>query len=159
MFLLIPGKQPLNYYLCSGNPESIDLNKLPFKLNWPLVLVQLFSVLLHLVISIKIYCYKKQLRKLVPVIQNTEHIKQLSQSKIDSVVITDFATNIFCVLIIGTLVIISSYLNKMSLAKVSLYPYYFLVYAYKLLFPSILTVTVNLVSISTNNLMITLFKR
>lgn len=58
----LPGKQPVNYYICTGkNPEEdLEQNN---KKNLPIVILSVLTVLLHIYSSFRIYRYKKEYRK------------------------------------------------------------------------------------------------
>ena len=142
MFVILPGRQPLNFYLCSSNPNMWDLDSEPPKLNWQILVIQTISIFIHIVFNARIKMYNLKLQKTVPVMHNTERAKQFNLTLIESRVITDFATNLFCLLVIGSIATISSIVNNMSLTKVSDYPNYHIVYVFNLMFPPLVTGTI-----------------
>ena len=46
LYVLLPGKNPINYLMCTGN-YPVDVWYQPVKVNWSLLLVGLFSIFLH----------------------------------------------------------------------------------------------------------------
>ena len=142
MFVILPGRQPLNFYLCSSNPNMWDLDSEPPKLNWQILVIQTISIFIHIVFNARIKMYNLKLQKTVPVMRNAERTKQFNLTLIESRVITDFATNLFCLLVIGSIATISSIVNNMSLTKVSDYPNYHIVYVFNLMFPPLVTGTI-----------------
>ena len=112
-----------------------DLDSEPPKLNWQILVIQTISIFIHIVFNARIKMYNLKLQKTVPVMRNAERTKQFNLTLIESRVITDFATNLFCLLVIGSIATISSIVNNMSLTKVSDYPNYHIVYVFNLMFP------------------------
>ena len=68
--MLLPGRQPLNYYLCLGNPYLIDLDSLPPKFLWTIIVTVTFSLFIYIGFNVKITLYKMKVKKSIATIQN-----------------------------------------------------------------------------------------
>ena len=140
VFVLLPGRQPLNYYLCLGNPNLIDLDSIPPKFYWPFFGITTISVIIYIGFNIMITMYKIKVKKSVSTIQ----IKRSGQPQFINLIvekrqIADIASNIFGLLVFTLMVIYFSMVNKISLSKVSEYPNYHIVHLTNLICPPVVT--------------------
>ena len=82
VFVFLPGRQPLNFYLCSNLLKLSQVDDPSFKLNWQLTFLQIFSFLLHTFANVKIKLYKKkQEETVVVVISNFDKDKKDKNKK------------------------------------------------------------------------------
>ena len=65
IFIHLPGRQPLQFYLCKGSftPEEENL---PLKLNWLSLIIFCPSMIMHILIYIRIRYYIKQQHSILP---------------------------------------------------------------------------------------------
>ena len=140
VFMLLPGRQTLNYYLCLGNPNLIDLDSIPSKFYWPFFGFLTISVFIYIGFNIMIIVYKSNVKESVATVQNKRSGQpQCINSTVETHQIADIASNIFGLLIFTLLVIYFSMVNKISLSKVSEYPNYHIVHLTNLICPPVVT--------------------
>ena len=53
VFVFLPGRQPLNYYVCSNVLTNHELEDPEFKLNWQLTVLQIASLCIHLIANLR----------------------------------------------------------------------------------------------------------
>lgn len=58
VFVLLPGRQPLNFYICATKIDTHELQNPLIKMNYTLVGAQILSVLLHIagLLEDKLFC-------------------------------------------------------------------------------------------------------
>ena len=140
VFVLLPGRQPLNYYLCLGNPNLIDLDSIPPKFYWPFFGITAISVFIYIGFNIMITRYKIKVKNYVSTIQ----IKRSGQPQfinltLETRQIADIVSNIFGLLVFTLLIIYFSKVNKISLSKISEYPNYHIVHLTNFICPPVVT--------------------
>jgi len=70
----MPGRQPLQFYLCS-NQFSEEIDFLPLKQNWISIVVLVLSVIRYVVISLKIKHFKVKHKQAVAPMTHVEQNK------------------------------------------------------------------------------------
>jgi hypothetical protein len=102
VFLLLPGRQPLNYYLCTGpsegSPEILHSNA---KVNWQLVAILSSSLVLHIAANMRIKLFKMKHSRQTKQCQLstiTKYKQKSAVAVIEQVVISDCIANV-CILI------------------------------------------------------------
>ena len=60
VYLYLPGCQPLNYFICTGQYQPPCLSTIPPKPNYSTLFLQLLSITSHLFVSIKIRLHKRK---------------------------------------------------------------------------------------------------
>jgi hypothetical protein len=63
VYLNIPGRQPLNYYICIGEDMPIDYRSMKVKMNYISVLVNVITVLIQFCIAFKVLKFKFDMEK------------------------------------------------------------------------------------------------
>jgi hypothetical protein len=144
VFVFLPGRQPLNYYVCSNKLKVSLIDEPDFKLNWQLTFLQLFSLFLHVFANVRIKLYKVKQERSVFVISNLDHNKNGDISSIDNRAISDFVTNVLAVLATSSFGITTSLVNWTSPKMFNVYPYYLIVYFMHFVVPFLITGTIAL---------------
>ena len=122
----------MNFFLCSGlDPQ--DLLNVPPKVNIILIGSMAMSVVLHITVRIKISVFKRKTHPEHISIESNLTSKFLKNFENQS--LSDFATNIFSVIMMGNGVIIISIINNFIPANLNVYPNYYYVYVLHLYGP------------------------
>ena len=151
VFVTLPGRLPLNYYLCMGNPKMVDLDLIPEKLNWQLLAIQIISVFIYIGFNTMKTLYKVKLNKSVATIQEPRSGQpQCINLTLKNQEIADFASNFSSLLILGLIPICLSIVNKISLSNVSEYPNYHILHFFNLIFPQLVNGSICTVYYSRN---------
>ena len=104
----MPGRQPLQFYLCS-NQLSEEIDALPHKVNWPSTLVLIPSVVLHLIFSCRIRRFKAKQQRSVQPLQQQQQPDRTRLNEISSLEkqsLSDVVTNLLT--IVGATVLFGS---------------------------------------------------
>ena len=136
VYVFLPGKQALNFYICSGSFEAKLYYKLPKKFNWSTSIMQLWSIILHLYVNIRVKRHKK-------INQVTSFQQQEIQSR-EKQNITDIVTTACNLTLMGLSSIIVLSFNRISPEQANLYPYYLIVYLFHLVVPFIISNSISL---------------
>ena len=101
VFVFLPGRQPLNYYLCKGPlEEHSNIYETKSKVNWQLVAILSFSLVLHIAANMRIKLFKmkhsRQARQCQ--LSTITKYKASAVEVIEQVVISDCIANV-CILI------------------------------------------------------------
>ena len=136
VYVFMPGKQPLHYYLCS---QMLKLSQLkdasPSKPNWQLTFLMMISFFLHIFANIKIRLYKRKQARSVSIISNSDHAKNSDISSMDNRALSDFVTSMLGVGAAFFFVIATSFINRIPPKKFNNYPYYLIYYFIHLIAP------------------------
>jgi hypothetical protein len=130
VYVFLPGRQPLNFYICSGSFEANSYYKLAKKTNWSALIVQVISILLHIFVNIRVKRYKK-----VTQVTSFQHLEILYTEKRN---ITDIVTTASNVISMGMSSIIVVSFNSISPEQANLYPYHLIVYFFHLVVPFVI---------------------
>ena len=124
----------MNFFLCSGlDPQS--QSSYSSKVNIVLIGSMAVSFVLHIIVRIKISVFK---RKTHPEQSSLESILTLTFLKnFGNQSLSDFATNIFMVFMMGTGIIIVSIVNNFIPKNLNFYPNYYFVYVLHLYGPTV----------------------
>ncbi len=122
VYFYLPGPQPLSYYLCSYIEPQTDGN-LPKR---PTLIFEVFSVFVMLIINIRIFMFKRKSRS------NTNSNKRvgtifhqrISVSISDKGTISDFKSNIYSIINIILLAMLTMQGNTMTMKEVRDNPAY-----------------------------------
>ncbi len=129
VYVSMPGKQPLHYYLCS---QMLKLSQLKdassYKPNWQLTFLMIISFFLHIFANIKIRLYKRKQATSVSIISNSDFAKNCDISSMDKRALSDFVTNILGVWASFIMLLSMYVINLISPEKFNTYPYYLILY-------------------------------
>ncbi len=101
IYVILPGRQPLHYYLCTNLQPDKDSQ---FKQNWPTLILQVVSLSIHIFVNVKIKILNKKQIKSVQQLTFSEQME--SQS------ISDFLTSLLVVVASSSFLITSSIINN-----------------------------------------------
>ena len=134
-----------------GNPKMVNLDLIPEKLNWQLLVIQIFSILIYIGFNTKKTLYKVKLNKSVATIQELKSGQpQCINLTLKNQEIADFASNFSSLLILGLIPIGLSMVSKISLSNVSEYPNYHILHLFNLIFPQLVNGSICTVYYSRN---------
>ena len=134
-----------------GNPKMVNLDLIPEKLNWQLLVIQIFSILIYIAFNTKKTLYKVKLNKSVATIQERKSGQpQCINLTLKNQEIADFASNFSSLLILGLIPIGLSMVSKISLSNVSEYPNYHILHLFNLIFPQLVNGSICTVYYSRN---------
>ena len=133
VIFFLPGRQPLFFYICANIDPKID-QSLPKKLSG---ILEMLSLLLHIIIKIRILVYKT---KIDPEISNCflAFKKATATQTLDKHSIANFSTNFFSISIFSVLVIVISKVNSLSPSEINEYPNYIYVYVHQFIYPNLI---------------------
>jgi hypothetical protein len=117
---MLPGRQPLHYHLCS----SLQLDDLESKANWSLMLLLIFSLVIHIFVNVKIKILKLKKQKSHDVITFSDHLKSVDITLIDKQSISDFLTSFLSIAASSFLIIVSfiiNWINPLEFTKVTFF--------------------------------------
>jgi formate-dependent nitrite reductase membrane component NrfD len=149
----LPGRQPTNYYICSGIDPTPFL-KLPQK---AVGRTEIFSFVIHFLVKSRILYFKRI---------NYEGYAGGNQNasnglfNLDFKSLADFTTNILIILAFALLALLNMTVSSMTLAEMNKFPNYIIVYVFQLLGPCLLSFSVGLIYYSRHQaLRVDVFKR
>ena len=102
IFVMMPGRQPFNYHLCTNSIKASDLVDPSIKTNWQLLFFLCFSVIIHILVQLKTKFYKYKSMRSVHIISKTDFIKNVGIIDIDKHSMSSLATNILNVLLMSS---------------------------------------------------------
>jgi hypothetical protein len=149
-FVYLPGRQPLNYYICTGKISSEDLET-PLKINRILGLTGVTSVLVHIVIAAKIYRFKHKvgITEEDLVVEScgrrSNFVKSLEKQSL-----TDMTTTLFNFIGVAATVTLLSKMYSINPVEVNLYPNYLYVYLLHLVSPLVSMLTLSILYYARN---------
>ena len=97
VFVLLPGRPPLHYYLCSNKIDLSQLDKLPFKLNWPLLSLLTISFAIHIFVNVKVKIMKVKQQRSIDALTFSDKLKFGDILSMDNRSISDFFTSFMTV--------------------------------------------------------------
>ena len=97
VFIILPGRQPVNYYLCTNQSDFSQTDNSSIKLNWSLMLVQILSFAVHVFVNVKIKILTAKQRRSLDVLTVADQQKFGDISLMDSRSISDFLTTFLTV--------------------------------------------------------------
>jgi len=110
VFVLLPGRQPLQYYLClnlSHSPSS-DI----FKMNWSFLLLQAISFAIHIFVNVKVKMLKAKQKQSTEILLSQSHQLKLGDLlTMESRSISDYLTSFLCLTASSSVVITTSIIN------------------------------------------------
>ncbi len=130
IFVYLPGKQTINFYIFSGKNPASDSSK-PKKYNIPFVITAIVSILVHIFVHIKIFFYKKNVNNKVNEQNYQQYYKQQKNmflKALEKQSLPNF-TNIsfFLIGFVGFYFLISR-VSELEPHKLNEYPNYLMVY-------------------------------
>ncbi len=60
VYLYMPGCQPLNYFICTGQYQPPCLSTTPSKINYSTAILQVLSITSHIFVSVRIHLHKRK---------------------------------------------------------------------------------------------------
>jgi hypothetical protein len=138
-FVYLPGRQPLNYYICVGKITDLEMMA-PLKINSIMGLSGVLTFFAHVVIGIKIHKFK---RKVAPILKNTSFKERRYDflRSIENQSLTDLTTTACNIIASFTTFIL---LGKQYIIKptdVNVYPNYIYIYLLHLVTPLLSIIT------------------
>ena len=132
-FVYLPGRQPLNYYICIGKITDLEMAA-PLKINRIMGLSGVLTFFAHLVIGIKIHKFKQ---KVAPFIKNAEFRERKYDflRNIENQSLTDLTTMACNIMASSTIVILLGKMYSIKATEVNIYPNYIYVYMLHLVSP------------------------
>jgi hypothetical protein len=129
----IPGNQLVEYSLCTGdNPTPVFL--LPSFCHG---YVETFSLILQIIICIKIWYYKRQMKKTIGTPAYSSYLKNVFNTDLDNQSLTSLATNIVLGIMLASGSVFIVIVNFKSCQDFQLYPKFIVVYYTYMLYPCI----------------------
>jgi len=122
LLALQPGRQPLNFFICSGLDPSNDKNSFR-KVNVVLLAVPPVSILIHLVVRFKIFTFKWK-----PKPKPNPMFRGLQETKLKKEFLADFALNMMLVFMFSSAIVNFVIVNDLNPSEVSVYPNYLFIY-------------------------------
>ena len=127
IYVLMPGRQPLQFYLCS-NHLNREIASLPVKFNWLAIVLFIKTVFGHVFMSFKIRQLKEKQKRLVLPLTHPDQARFDCISIIEKQSLSDFVTNLFTIFGAGVLlgsVCVMNWPNPLSFSNVSFLIKYF----------------------------------
>ena len=125
IYLFLPGCQPLNFSMCTGLYNPPCLSTIPAKPNYSNPILQVFSIISHIFVSVRIKLHKRK--------ENQEHFNIETHS------LTDYVTTISNLIVMCILALFLFLFNRVQPEKANDYPYYLIVYSYHMFLPFLVT--------------------
>jgi hypothetical protein len=136
VYVILPGRQPFNYQLCTGLAAADQLTLSP-KVNWQMMAVLAVSGATHIFGKLKMKGYKYKQKKL---------LESLSQSmKPDTPAMADLGSDAFNLLIFLSVSSVSTIANHLDPLTTNCYPYYLFIYFYNFVLPVFLIVNISFI--------------
>jgi hypothetical protein len=123
----MPGRQPLNYFICTGLDPSLDPNRDLVKVNHVYNFVTLMSIVIQTIVAVKISVHKIKVERETGVKGNS--------------LVSDVLTCLGFLLVSGNSAFFLYKVNSLGEEKIKVYPYYLYLYGLHLLTPVIVGVT------------------
>ena len=111
VFVMLPGRQSLPYYLCSNNT---DFSQLAFKQNWSQQLFLIVSIVIHVFVNVKIKMLKLKQQHSFDVLNGSDHLKLVDIVSMESRTISDYLSNFLTIAISSSLIFPWVFINKMN---------------------------------------------
>jgi uncharacterized membrane protein len=119
VFAFLPGREPLNYYLCAGYSHLADvkmLNSQAVKANWVLTLLICLSLFGPFVVKLRIKLSDRLASKFLPKVENDSCAFLQLHS------ISDFLSDIFNMFLLSFCVWVSIKINSINPSDIAIYP-------------------------------------
>jgi hypothetical protein len=130
VYLYLPGCQPLNYFICTGQYQPPCLSTIPPKQNYSTLFLQLLSITSHLFVSIKIRLHKRK--------QNQ------SQINIEMQNLTDYITSITNLIVMCVATSFVVLFNRVQPEKAHNFPHYLIIYGFHMFVPFLVILAISL---------------
>jgi hypothetical protein len=121
VYLYLPGCQPLNYFICTGQYQPPCLSTIPSKINYSTATLQVLSITSHIFVSVRIHLHKRK--------NNQMHIN------IETRNITDYVTSISNLIIMSISISLIVLFNRVEPDKANDFPYYLTIYGFHMIAP------------------------
>jgi hypothetical protein len=121
IYLFLPGCQPLNYSICTGQHQPPCNASIPPKPNYSTLILHLFSISTHIFVTVRLQLHKRKQNQM--------------QTTIEMQNLTDYKTAISNVIIMLVLVLFLVLFNKVQPEKANIFPYYLIVYGCHMFVP------------------------
>ena len=127
VFIYLPGKQPINFYIFSGkNPADDDSE--PLKLNLAILIIGLASIIVHLFVNIRVFFYKIKAKKIVTEQNFTKQNKNIFIKTLENQTLAEFTIFTGFMIGCGGIVIIIIKLSLLEPYELNEYPNYLMIY-------------------------------
>ena len=126
----------MNYLRCKYPEISLEVNKIQIKSNWTAIALILFSIAIHILLTVRIKLYKQKLQKSVQILQKSEQAKQNTLFEIDSKTIVNFSKTSFTMLICASSVVfLAAFVNRIDPNKMNEFPNNMIIFLYNCIIP------------------------
>ena len=155
--LIFPGKEPMMFHLCIGNMSKSLIN-VPVKINIPLNIFGLFTVICHTFIHVKFLKHKLKTNNQIGggYVQNIQNmlLDKINQENMFNLLINGLA---YTVLTLASF--LPNYINEISPNFIDTYPNYLLVYFNQHVVFSCVWLLINIIYFYKKPIFFTSFKR
>ena len=155
--LIFPGKEPMMFHLCIGNMSKSLIN-VPVKINIPLNIFGLFTVICHTFIHVKFLKHKLKTNNQIGggYVQNIQNmlLDKINQENMFNLLINGLA---YTVLTLASF--LPNYINEISPNFIDTYPNYLLVYFNQHVVFSCAWLLINIINFYKKPIFFTSFKR
>jgi len=138
---VVPGNQLLEHHICTGEDPTPILLLPSFGRGY----IETFGLVLHVCIYIRIALYKKKQANTFGPVGRSKFLKNLILSDVDKRSISSFATNVCCILVIASGMVLATIGKFDSCSDFKSFPKYLYVYYTYLFIPGFFSIFIFLV--------------
>lgn len=147
---MVPHRQPLNFYICSGT--------LPCAKDWSLpsnfgAHFEVLTILIIICVKLKIHFFKKKATIEGKMTTRSIFMKNFTLETINKNSLTTFSLNLTGLLLFSSFVFLGLKLNKLPFVEMNVFPNYFLYYVLQLILPNLVGLIVSCLFYLTNRSM------
>ncbi len=117
VFVMLPGRQPLQYYLCLNLSHSTLSDN--FKMNWSFLLLQAISFAIHIFVNVKVKMLKAKQTHSTKILTQSHQLKLGDLLTMESRSISDYLTSFLCLTASSSVVITTSIINWINPIKLN----------------------------------------
>jgi hypothetical protein len=127
IFIYMPGKQSINFYLFSGiNPDDDDDQ--PRKINISILVILIASIIVHLFVNIRIFFYKIKAKSIVSEQNFSTQSKNMFIKTLENQNLADFTIFTGYLIGCGSLGVLVTKLSRLEPWELNKYPNYLMIY-------------------------------
>jgi hypothetical protein len=128
VFIFLPGKHPVNYYVCVGKNPQEGQDELPIKFNIYLYVIAIISLIIHLYCSLKISIYKNKVNTYDDLPDKTCLESNAILKSIENQSLLDCTTISFNMALLVLFGMVGFKLGQVKPEELNNFPNYFLLY-------------------------------
>lgn len=118
VFVFLPGRNPLAYFVCKGNfPVSQIPMDQPVKINYPVYVLILTSIVIHIVIGIRLKKARSLNQQLF--LETAVKTKGIYNTILEKKMLANFKTNIISITVLFCASYLTLYINNLEVHEVS----------------------------------------